>query len=545
MLTVHSLTAHIDERVVFQDLGFSLNAGEVLGIIGPNGSGKTTLLSLLAGSRRPTSGTITLAPRTRIGYLPQGFADQPDGTLTDLIDIPTGGLASAFSAIEAAATRLGLESDNPERAMDAYEAALPTFEGLGGYEAVDHLAATMERLSVGPDALNRGSNTPLTQLSGGQKTRAGLASLLASRPDLLLLDEPTNHLDADAAELVERLIDAQAGAVVIVSHDREFLDRVATSVLALNDNGPGWTISAGGYSDFLDARIEEAAEQAAAYHRQQELIERVETNTRAISARSQKVESKIHVVTNRWTKFARVAVVRERQLERLLDSEERVDKPRLRWGLSVDLPPAPPGGRDVAVIDGLTVVLGGTIVLDSVSLQIQARERVALLGANGSGKTTLIRALLDEIPTQSGSVRLGANILVGRFTQEQESLIADRTVLDHVRSVAEISDTDARTFLHRFLFSEDAPLRRAADLSYGERARLALAMVVLRGANFLVLDEPLNHLDIDSREQFEEALGGFTGTILMVLHDRRAIRRLATRSVLLRDGGLTEVATPT
>ena len=192
------------------------------------------------------------------------------------------------------------------------------------------------------------------------------------------------------------------------------------------------------------------------------------------------------------------------------------------------------------MIDDLTVELGGTTVLDSVSLQIQSGERVALLGANGTGKTTLIRALLGEIPPASGSVRLGANIVVGRFTQEQESLIPDRTVLDHVRSVTEISDTDARTFLHKFLFSEDAPLKRAADLSYGERARLALAMVVLRGANFLVLDEPLNHLDIDSREQFEAALGGFTGTILMVLHDRRAIERLATRSVLLRDGRLTE-----
>ncbi len=542
MLTVHSVTAHIDERVIFEDVGFSLNAGEVLGVIGPNGSGKSTLLALLAGDRKPTSGTITLAPGARIGSLRQGFADQPAGTLAGLVDIPTGGLASAALAVEETATALGNECDDPDRALAAYDAALARFDGLGGYEAIDHLTATMERLSVGPDALNRGWDTPLAELSGGQKTRAGLAGLLASRPDLLLLDEPTNHLDTDAAELVERLVEAQTGAVVIVSHDRAFLDRVATHVLALNDDGPGWTISAGGYSDFLDARAAEAAEQAAAYRRQQELIERVETDIRAISARSQKVESEIHVVTNRWKKFARVAVVRERRLERMLDSEERIDKPRLRWGLSVDLPPAPPGGREVAVIDDLTVVLGGTTVLDGVSLQIQAGERVALLGANGSGKTTLIRALLGEIPPASGSVRLGANIIVGRFTQEQESLIPHRTVLDHVRSVAEISDTDARTFLHRFLFSEDAPLKRAAELSYGERARLALAMVVLRGANFLVLDEPLNHLDLDSREQFEAALGGFTGTILMVLHDRRAIERLASRSVVLRDGTLTDAA---
>ena len=540
MLTVHSLTAHIDEQVVFEDLGFSLNAGDVLGVIGPNGSGKSTLLSLLTGDRTPTSGTITLASGTRVGYLRQGFADQPNGSLADLIDIPTGGLASASLAVDRTATNLGAGTSDPDAALAAYDDSIAAFEGLGGYAAADHLAATMERLSVGPDSLRRGLETPLSELSGGQKTRAGLAGLLASRPDLLLLDEPTNHLDIDAAEMVEQLVGAQSGAVVIVSHDRAFLDRVATRILALNDDGPGWSISAGGYSEFLDAQKAGAAKQASAWHRQQELIERVETDIRAIAGRAQKVEGNIHVVTNRWKKFARVAVVRERRLERLLDSEDNVDKPRQRWGLAVDLPPAPPGGRDVALVTDLTVRFGETTVLDGLSLHVRFGERVALLGANGTGKTTLIRALLGDVEPDSGSVRLGSNIIVGRFTQEQESLDPERSVLDHIRSVAEISDSDARNFLHRFLFSADAPLKRAADLSYGERARLALAMVVLRGANFLVLDEPLNHLDIESREQFETALAGFTGTILMVLHDRRAIERLSTRSVLLRDGHLTE-----
>ena len=540
MLTVHSLTAHIDERVIFEDLGFSLNVRDVLGVIGPNGSGKSTLLSLLTGGRPPTSGTIGLAPGTRVGYLRQGFANQPNGRLADLIDVPTAGLASASLAVDQTATNLGSGTADPDAALAAYDRSLAAFEGLGGYAAADHLAATMERLSVGPDSLRRGWETPLAELSGGQKTRAGLAALLASRPDLLLLDEPTNHLDTDAAEMVEHLVEAQTGAVVIVSHDRAFLDRVATRILALNDDGPGWSISAGGYSDFLDAQKAAAAEQASAWHRQQELIERVETDIRAIAGRAQKVEGSIHVVTNRWKKFARVAVVRERRLERLLDSGDKVDKPRQRWGLAVDLPPAPPGGRDVAIVTDVTVRFGETTVLDSVSLHLRFGERVALLGANGSGKTTLIRALLGDVEPDSGSVRLGSNIVVGRFTQEQESLDPERSVLDHIRSVAAISDTDARNFLHRFLFSADAPLKRAADLSYGERARLALAMVVLRGANFLVLDEPLNHLDIDSREQFEAALAGFTGTTLMVLHDRRAIERLSTRSVLLRDGHLIE-----
>ena len=539
MLTVHSLSAYVNERPIIEDLSFSLNAGEVLGVIGPNGSGKSTLLSVLAGDRRPSSGTVSVAPGTTIGYLRQGFADQPDGSLADLVDIPTRGLAAAALAVEQTAAALG-SADGPDAALTRYDEALATFDGLGGYEAADRLTATMERLAVGPDALGRGWSTPLSELSGGQKTRAGLAALLSSRPDLLLLDEPTNHLDTDAAELVERLVEAQHGAVVIVSHDRAFLDRVATSVLALDDLDTGWTLNAGGYSDLLAARDAAAAEQASAWRRQQETINRVEAQVRAISDRAQKVESNIHVVTNRWKKYARVAVVRERRLERMLESEDRVDKPQQRWGLSVELPPAPPGGRNVAILDNVSVTLDGRRVLEDVSLHLLAGERVALLGANGSGKTTLIRTLLGEITPDSGSVRLGANIVVGLFTQEQESLDPGGTVLGHIRGAAAISESDARTYLHRFLFSDDTPLKRVAELSYGERARLALAMVILKGANFLVLDEPLNHLDIDSREQFEAALDGFSGTSLMVLHDRRSIARLATRSLLLRDGHLAD-----
>ncbi|CAA9546176.1 MAG: hypothetical protein AVDCRST_MAG33-477 [uncultured Thermomicrobiales bacterium] len=540
MLTVHSVTAHIGQREIFADLSFSLNAGEILGVVGPNGSGKSTLLSILTGERQPASGSVSLAPGKRIGYLRQGFADRPDGTLADLVDVPTGGLATSQVRVDRATASLGAVGD-PE-ALTRYDEAIRAFEDLGGYEAADHLIATMARLAVGPDALGRGWETPLAQLSGGQKTRAGLAALLASRPDLLLLDEPTNHLDTDAAEAVERLVLSQTGAAIIVSHDRAFLDRVATDVLALDDLGSGWTLSAGGYSDLLAARAAEAAEQASAWRRQQDMIDRVEADIRAVAGRAARVEGETQhdYVRGRMKKVARLAVVRERRLERLLDSEERIEKPRQRWGLSVELPPAPPGGQEVAVATDLSVSLGGRPILRDMSFHIRAGDRVALLGANGSGKTTLLRTLLGEIAPTSGSVRLGASIVPGLFSQEQDGIDPDRTVLDHVRLAAPISESDARTYLHRFLFSAEAPLRRAADLSYGERARLALALLILQGANFLVLDEPLNHLDIDSREQFEAALAGFDGTTLMVLHDRRAIERLATRRLLLRDGRLTE-----
>ncbi len=540
MLTVHSLSGVIDGRTIFADLSISLNAGDVLGVIGPNGSGKSTFLALLTGERPVDSGSVTLAPGTTLGYLRQGFADQPAGTLGSLVDVPTHGLVALQIALERAAADLA-DPDADDDAMSAYGAALTAFEAAGGYETVDRLMAIMGRFDVAPDAFHRGWDTPLSALSGGQKTRAGLAALVASAPDILVLDEPTNHLDLEAAEIVEDLITAHRGATVVVSHDRAFLDRVATRILAFDDLDTEWELVHGNYSDYLALKADEAAEQASAWRRQEEMVERVERQIRAVSERGQKVEGKIHVVTNRWKKYIRTAVVRERRLERLLESEDRVEKPTLRWGVAAELPAPPPGGNDVAMVTGLVVRYEDRPVLDALDLHLRGGERVALLGPNGSGKTTLIRAICGDIEPDAGSVRIGPGIVIGRFSQEQETLDPDRTVLDHVRLAAAVDESDARSFLHRFLFGGDEALKPVRELSYGERARLALALVILRGANFLVLDEPLNHLDLQSREEFEEALANFAGTSLMVLHDRRAIERLATRKVLLRDGRLTTV----
>ena len=545
MLTTHALSARVDDRPVFDDLSFSVNPGDVLGVIGPNGSGKTTLISILAGQLTPLSGSVQTMPGVRLGWLRQGFADQPDGTLADLLDAAGNGLIAAMLAADESAAAMTGDGDT-DAAIARYDAALERFEALGGYPAIDRLSTVLATFAMDPGSLAGGWQTTLGKLSGGQKTRAGLAALVASQPDVLLLDEPTNHLDQHASAVLENMIRDHHGAAIIVSHDRAFLDRVATAILAFEDHGTSWTLTAGDYSDYLAQREHARERQSAAYHRQQEQIARVEANIREAAGKAARIEGETQhfYYRARAKNVARSAVVRERRLERLLASEERVDRPERRWDVAADLPAAPPGGRDVVIVTDLVVDLGGRRVLDGIDLHVRNGEHIALLGANGAGKTTLLRCIIGEIEPTAGSVRLGANVIVGRFSQEQEQLMLDRTPLDHIRSAAAVSESEARTFLHRFLFGGDMALRTIDRLSYGERARLALAMVVLRGANFLVLDEPLNHLDLTSREQFESALEAFTGTMLMVLHDQRSIEKLTSRAVLLRDGRFASASVP-
>jgi ATP-binding cassette subfamily F protein 3 len=293
----------------------------------------------------------------------------------------------------------------------------------------------------------------------------------------------------------------------------------------------------------LAAKEREAEEQAAAYRRQQERIARIETDIRSVSQRAAKVEGETQhdFIRGRMKKVARLAVVREKKLERLLESEDRVEKPQRRWGVAAGLPPPPLSGSRVIEATGVMVRFGERTVLAGVDLFVGQGDRIAITGPNGGGKTTLLRTLCGELRPDAGSVIVGPSVVIGRFAQEQETLDLTKSALEQVRSIVAMSESDARTFLHRFLFGGDMALRPAAQLSYGERARLALALVVLKGANLLVLDEPLNHLDLPSQERFEEALRQYQGTLLMVLHDWAAIARLATRTLELRGGQLREV----
>ena len=539
MFTATNLSKRFGDDLILDSISFSLNRGDRIGLVGPNGAGKTTLLAIIAGDLEPDSGTSSRTPGTQIGYLRQGFADLPEGTLADLLDIPTDGLLSASRHLDSATAALADDDRNPDDVAAAYERALDRFDAAGGYEALDRLTALLHQLGLPEDDLSRS----LATLSGGQKTRAGLAGLLAADPDLLLLDEPTNHLDLDALDWLAGFLAAYDGALLVVSHDRGFLDTIATTIFELDPDIRSLTTYPGNYSDYVAARRAAEATQREAYGRQQRDIARIERDIRQTASAAKGIEKGTD--NDHWRriakKVARTAKVRERKLERLLDSEERIDKPERHWGLALTFDDVGDGARDVAILDAVSVSLGGKPVLHDVDLHLRGGDRVALIGPNGAGKSTLVRVLSDELAPDNGTVRLGPGVQVGHFSQEQGTLDLDRTVLAQARSAAPGSETELRTFLHRFLFGGDMVHRRVGDLSYGERARLMLALLVLRGATLLLLDEPLNHLDVGAREQFEQALAQFDGTILMVLHDRFAIERLATRVVELRAGHLREI----
>ncbi len=540
MLTANHLSKRYGDSPILDSISFTLNNGERIGLIGPNGSGKSTLLHLIAGNEQPDTGAVSTLPGTTIGYLRQGFADIPDGTLAMLLDGPTRGLLQAHGGVDQALSCYGDPAVDHEQVASGYDMALGAFEAAGGYRSLDELGVLLARFGLDQVPFD----TPLRNLSGGQKTRAGLAALLTTRPDVLILDEPTNHLDIDALTWLEGFLNAYPGAVLVVSHDRGFLDAVVTRILELDADTHAATSYPGTFSDYVATKRHEEAEQAAAYMRQQKDIARIEEDIRGTEHHARTIEANTidFAVRKKAAKIARPAVVRKKKLERLLESADYVEKPQRKWSMSVDLNAASKGSRDVVTIDQATLGYGPTAVLSGVSLHLAYGDRVAIVGPNGGGKSTLMRVIVGELAPLAGTVRVGGSIKAGYFAQEQDSLDPDLTVMEQARNAGGGSESDLRTFLHKFLFGGEMVHRRIANLSYGERARLMLAMLVLEGANLLVLDEPLNHLDLKAREEFERALEGFEGTMLLVLHDRFAIERLATRVIEVRDGRVAERA---
>lgn len=539
MLTVSQVSKRFGDVLVLDSVNFSINAGDRIGLIGPNGSGKSTLLGILTNEIPTDSGSITRFPQTRTGFLRQGFADLADGCLGDLLDIPTNGLLTAHGGLDRAIANLTRTSEDPERQAVEHERALDAFERAGGYLALDELELLLSRFGLAGFSFDR----PLATLSGGQKTRAGLAGLLAARPDLLLLDEPTNHLDSEALSWLGTFLNTYPGAVLVVSHDRGFLDDVVTRIFALDPDTRELTPYAGTYSDYVHMKRHEEEERVSAYRRQQKDIARITADIRGAEHHARTIESNTidFAVRKKAAKIARPAVVRKRKLEKLLESAEYVEKPEQRWGMAIEFDTPGQGARQVAVLDNVAMSFDGHQVLDAVSFHIAHGDHIALTGPNGGGKSTLIRLLAQDLRPDQGTVAIGPGIKIGYFAQEQGMLDLDATVLQHARRAGPGSESDARTFLHRFLFGGEMVHRLVGDLSYGERARLMLALLVLQGTNLLLLDEPLNHLDIDARERFEQALEQFEGTTVMVLHDRFAIRRLATRVMKVGNGTVTEV----
>ena len=534
------------DTTVLSDISFVLNRGDRVGLVGENGSGKTTLLRILAGLEPPDSGSAQL--QGNIGYLEQALAFEADASVEQVLLH----INLEHTQAEADMQQYAQLMANPPAGTTAatltesYANAEARFEAAGGYQFEARLNSVLDGLNL--EAVPR--QMPVEHLSGGQKTRLGLARLLINQPTLLLLDEPTNHLDIDALTWLEVWLGKYDGAVLIVSHDRAFLDAVTNRTLVINPQNHTLRDYAGNYSAYLKTTERELEKQWNEYQMQQQEIAQLQNAARhlrgqAVMKKGGKADSGDKFATGHFANRSAGSVGRAKQMERRLEkllTEERVDKPGQQWQLSVQFSQNKGGARQVLRLEQVAMAFGDTPLLSNVSLDITHGQRVVLVGPNGGGKTTLLRLIAGELFPTSGEIQLGANVKTGYFSQEQETLTPGSNPYETIRAAAEnMSQSEVRTFLHRYLFSGDEVFKTVEMLSFGERARLMLALLVVQGCNFLLLDEPVNHLDIPSRERFEQALSQFPGTLLAVSHDRAFTQRVATVVWELRGGVIKQI----
>jgi ATP-binding cassette subfamily F protein 3 len=532
MLTAHQLSKSYGIHTVLQDVSFSISEGERLGLIGPNGCGKSTLLRILAGLEAPDSGTVARTrPGLRLGYLPQGADFEPGQTLRLALNL----VAKTPEQLEAEVARLaGALAVRPDDALlqEHYDAAL---------QQLSNAAASLQDVLVPLGLADLDLDGSVGALSGGQKTRLMLARLLLDEPNLLLLDEPTNHLDIQMLEWLEGWLASFPGAALIVSHDRAFLDHTVSRILDFNPETQSVREYAGNYSQYLEQFLAAREKQWETYRDQVAEIRRIRQDIARTKEQSRQVEqsttSRQPGVRRIAKKVAVKALAREKKLERFLASDGIVEKPKPSWQLKLEFNVPEHQSRDILVTEKLSIGYPGQApLLEGLRLHIRAGARVALTGPNGCGKTTLLRTIAGKLEPIAGSVRLGASAKLGYMTQEQELLDLDQSPLETIQSAGVFNETEARHFLHFFLFGGDDPLRPARSLSFGERARLELALLVAQGCTFLLLDEPINHLDIPSRARFEQALARYAGTVLAVVHDRYFIQQFASRLWAVEDG---------
>ena len=538
MLHVSELTKRYGDVLLFEGVQFVLNPGDRVGLVGPNGCGKTTLLRVLCGEELADAGSVRRTPaQARLGYLPQqasfGRGDRVRDALVERGAPTVEGLATRVEAL--AAQMAQADGRALERVQQAYTEAL---EALAAADEVpEH---QMEQVLDGLDLAYLDPDAPIERLSGGERTRLGLARLLLQRPDVLLLDEPTNHLDIDGLEWLERYLQGHRGAALVVSHDRTFLDRTVTRILEMDPETHAVREYAGSYSAYIQAKARERAAHEQAYHEQQERIAQLESAVRGLEGTARNIEAEtIHFHYRKIAKkVARQAVVRRRRIERMLSDEERVEKPRQSWQIKLEFLETPPSGQEVLRLEGIAKAYGQRTLFADVNLLLRRGERMALVGPNGCGKTTLLRLVTGEEAPTAGTVTLGANVHWGYLAQGHDTLDPRLTPYESVRRAAPLDETDARRFLHLFLFAGDEVFVPIGNLSSGERTRLALGTLVLQGCNLLILDEPTNHLDIPSRERFEAALDGYEGTVLAVSHDRAFIESQADGIWAMEDGAI-------
>lgn len=524
VLSCNNLNKSFGIDTILENISFTVNEGDKVGIIGVNGTGKTTLFKVLSGIYGYDSGDIYLGKGVEIGYLEQNTNFQSEKTIYEEVLEVFSDLMDMENYIRDLEIKIAEEGSNPnskilDKLMNEYSQKLELFSELNGYGYKSEVKGILKGLGFSDSDME----TPINILSGGEKTRVLLSKLLLKNPSLLLLDEPTNHLDSDAIEWLEIFLKQYKGTVIIISHDRYFLDQVVNRVFEIHNKR--LKTYNGNYSKFIELSKVEKELEVKKYEDQQKEIKKQEESIDRLKAYGREKHLK-----------------RARSKEKMLDKVDVLDKPDVfRKKASIQFSPSVSSGNDVLQVEDLSMGYGERILFKDINFNIYRGEKVALIGANGIGKSTLFKIIMNEIIPLTGTTKLGANVHVDYFHQEQKTLNLDNTIIDEIwNDHPSLNQTTLRNMLGSFLFEDEEVFKKISTLSGGERARVAILKLILSNSNFLLLDEPTNHLDIDSKEVLEEALLNYTGTLFTISHDRYFLNTVVDKILVLDSDGITE-----
>lgn len=543
ILKAKDIGMELQGKPLFEGIHLEVAEGERIALYGRNGMGKSTLLSILAGERQPTNGTVeAVLPRERWGWMRQ--QDEPDESEMTALEMVRSRSESSLWELKQQLAAIekqmqATDADAMDRLVEQYGNLLERYESGGGFQWETEVEKAMTMLGIGPDVWP----VPYKELSGGQKTKVMLGALLVRNPKFLLLDEPTNHLDSESLVWLEQwLVSSYKGTVLFVSHDREFIDRVATTVCELS--ATELRRYRGGYTDYRREKERELREQETLYRKQELARKALEESIRRYEewfhkAHNSAGDGDVRITASYYKAKAKKNISRyhakEKALERL--EAERVDKPRSDPKLKMELEAENIGARTLLRVKEMSFGFGDRLLFDRFSFQLNRGDRLAVRGPNGSGKTTLLKLLLGEITPTEGTVAWHPAVKIGYFSQQLEGLEDDMTLLDSLLAIPGMTQSHARTLLGCFLFRRDDVFKQIGQLSMGEKCRTAFLKLYFSGAHLLVLDEPSNYLDVDTREVIEEVLVRFPGAIALVSHDRYLVRKVANRLLTLQPGG--------
>lgn len=513
ILSCNNITKTFGTDTILSDCSFHIEEREKAAIVGPNGAGKSTLLKIIMGRLPADDGTVTISKDKTLGYLAQHQNLSSDGTIYDeLLSVKKDIIALEEKIRETEQQMKNATGEQLDTLLDLYTKMNHQFELENGYAYQSEIVGVLKGLGFTEDDFS----LPVSTLSGGQKTRVALGKLLLSRPDIILLDEPTNHLDMESIRWLENYLLGYNGSVIIVAHDRYFLDRIVTKIIEIENTHV--TVFSGNYTAYADKKkilrnmqLKEYLNQQREIKHQQEVITKLKQFNREKS------------------------IKRAESREKMLDKLEVVDKPaEINDKMNIELNPSVISGNDVLSFSHLSKAFDDNTLFTDISFDIKRGERVALIGNNGTGKTTILKIINDILPADSGEIKLGSKVTIGYYDQEHHVLDPDKTLFEELQDAyPDLNNTQIRNTLAAFLFTNDDVFKYIRDLSGGERGRVSLAKLMLSNANFLILDEPTNHLDMVSKEILENALNSYTGTVLYVSHDRYFINTTATRIIEL------------